>query len=53
MRVYDTPTQWHLEPDIDPHKEDLLREQYGEKWKEKLAEEKEEFEFYNFDDDVI
>ncbi len=53
MRVYDTPTQWHYEPDIDPYEEDKLIEQYGPNWKEALAEYKAEYEFYNFEDDVI
>lgn len=48
MRVYDTPTHWHEEPDCDPHFEDRMIEKYGEDWKQKLKEAKEEYEFYNF-----
>lgn len=50
MRVYDTPTHWHWEPDMDPYKEEKLVEQFGENWKEVLEEV--EYEFYNFDDEV-
>lgn len=51
MKIYDTPTHWHEEPDIDPFLEEKYREQYGEKWKEKLEEMEEETEFYYFDDE--
>jgi len=49
MKVYDTPTHWHWEPDIDPYKEERMIERYGEDWKEK--KENAEFEFYEFRDD--
>lgn len=53
MRIYDTPTHWHYEPDIDPVEEEKLIAQYGPKWKEALDEYKQEYEFYNFEDDAI
>jgi hypothetical protein len=51
MRVYDTPSHWHHEPDIDPFKEEELVELHGENWKEVLADREEEYEFYNFEDE--
>ena len=53
MRVYDTPTHWHEEPDVDPVLEQKMFDLYGENWQEKIARDKEEYEFYNFEDDVI
>lgn len=52
MRVYDTPTHWHWEPDIDPMLEDKMIELYGDDWKQKLEDEKELYESYK-DDDAI
>jgi hypothetical protein len=57
MRIYDTPTHWHEEPDIDPVFEENMIYLYGENWKEilKERENESEYEFYTFpdDDDVI
>lgn len=35
MRVYDTPTRWHWEPDIDPMYEDRMIELFGEDWQDR------------------
>ena len=51
MRIYDTPTHWHYEPDVDPVFEDKMIERYGDDWKQVLQDQQEEYEFYNFEDE--
>lgn len=46
MRVYDTPTHWHWEPDMDPFKEEEMIEKYGENWRDHI-----EFEYFEEDED--
>lgn len=53
MRVYDTPTHWHEEPDYSPELEEHYFELYGENWKEIVKEKEEEYEFYTFPDEDI
>lgn len=36
IRVYDTPTHYHIEPKYDPFFEDKMIEQYGENWEQVL-----------------
>lgn len=44
MRVYDTPTHWHWEPDVDPVYEEHMINLYGDNWKQKLEEEHDAYE---------
>ena len=53
IRIYDTASHYHMEPDMDPFEVDKMIEMYGDNWREVLKDAKEEYEFYNFEDDVI